>query len=56
MDNNVVIWDELVHGEQVVKSAQIFHHKVTKVFGAGNANRPSRSNLGCSDKITEVDK
>jgi len=56
MDGDVVIWGELVHWEQAVKSAQIFQHKVAKLFGMCDGNRPPSSNLGCSDKIAKVRK
>ena len=56
MDGDVVIWGEPVHWEQAVKSAQIFLHKVAKLFGIRDGNRLPSSNLGCSDKIAKVQK
>jgi hypothetical protein len=54
MDREVVIWDEPMHWEQVVESAQISQHKVTKLLGTGNGNGPPSGNLGCSNQVAEV--
>lgn len=50
----MVIWGELVSGEELIQSDKIFQHQIAKLFSLDSGNGSSTGNLGCGNKITEI--